>query len=163
MEPLTPQQEVSLLSTGEDENNKSEKISPELDDSTFEMKTTLHQDPSPSPELIEAPSENILDVSNHISAVDNADHTNTSGDSPVEDLQFKSTIDTNLETPKSITSSDSEIADHNLASSLLQTIPETEINSTNGEHADLSNIKDHINELQGDSAVHMLKKKLIFH
>ncbi|WCJ36665.1 hypothetical protein M5689_017851 [Euphorbia peplus] len=142
MEPLTAQQEVALVSTSEDAedaHNKSEESSVKLDDSTLD----------------EAPRENELDEAN------TANYTSASSvdtdEAPVqEDLQYESTFDAKLEapemTPESMDVSHSEIADHSLASSFLQSIPETEINLINGEPTDLSNIEDHITDLKGGFA-----------
>ncbi|XP_065869499.1 uncharacterized protein [Euphorbia lathyris] len=173
MEPLTAQQEVELVSTSEDAedgNNKSEESSVKLDDSALDNKASLHQDLSTTPELNEAPRENELDNSHQTSAVDIANYTITSSiatdDAPAqEDLQYKSTFDAKLETPemtpKSMNLSDSEIADYSLAFSLLQSIPESEINLINGEPTDLSNIKDHTTDLQEEFTGSYAKENLL--
>ncbi|XP_050221475.1 uncharacterized protein LOC126671730 isoform X2 [Mercurialis annua] len=99
MEPLTAQQEVSVLTNDEDgkvEENKSEESSEKGEDSSLECKDSIAIiDISSAPLLDETPRENEVNDSDRISSVDNEGYIISSSDTvddarDQEDLKYES-------------------------------------------------------------------------
>lgn len=162
MEPLTTQQEFSLVSANEDnkvEKNQSEESIVKQNDGSVEDKTGIDMDLSSSPpERHEAPTESKLGDGSQISSVDNAKYiissSNTIDNASVqEDLQYESAFDdksgASEMTSNSMNLPDSEIADYGLAASIPKSISEIDHNLENGEPANLLNITNPIPDQQG--------------